>query len=181
MPTNDFVFVEIAKGLGKCQFIFFDFEENLTAILQNRLREVFSNAALEADDYIKFIPFLTRENFLGLLLKADLYLDTIGFSGFNTALQAISCDLPIVTIEGSFMRGRLASSLLRSLELQEFICKNNADYIDMSIKLVKNREKHQKFKQEIAALKKNLFGNIAPIRELERFLAAQIQGIKLSQ
>jgi hypothetical protein len=41
--------------------------------------------------------------------QARLYLDTIGFSGFNTAMLAVECGLPVVTREGRFMRGRLAS------------------------------------------------------------------------
>ena len=50
-----------------------------------------------------------------------MYLDSIGFSGFNTALQAVECGLPIVTREGRFMRGRLASGILKRMGLQDLV------------------------------------------------------------
>jgi predicted O-linked N-acetylglucosamine transferase (SPINDLY family) len=62
--------------------------------------------------------------------RADVFLDTIGFSGFNTAMQAAECALPIVTREGRFMRGRLASGMLRSMGMSDLVA---ADEKAMSI------------------------------------------------
>jgi len=59
-----------------------------------------------------------------------VFLNTIGFSGFNTAIQANECALPIVTIEGKFMRGRLASGILKRISMGELVTKSEAEYIN---------------------------------------------------
>lgn len=172
-PNHDQVLVQIAKRLGKCQFIFFNFNENLTAILKERLHEAFKLAELNADEFIRFIPFLKKEEFHGLMHKSDLYLDTIGFSGFNTAMQALSCDLPIITIEGSKMQGRLASAILHRMKLPELLCQSDLAYVDLVDKLMMDRSLLEAIKDKIAQSKTILFNDLEPIRALENFLIQQ--------
>ena len=174
-PTHDVVFVDIAKRLGQCQFIFFNFDENLTSILKERLQLAFANAQLDAQQFLRFIPFLQKEEFHGLMQKADLYLDTIGFSGFNTAMQAISSDLPIVTIEGASMRGRLASAILRRIGLEDLICHSNADYIDLAVDLIQNQALRKSYRDKLIQSKAMLFDDLEPIRALEDFLMQKAQ------
>ena len=68
-----------------------------------------------------FIPTLDRARFFGLMQRAHLMLDTLGFSGFNTAIQAIECGLPVVSREGEFMRGRLGSGILRRMGMDALV------------------------------------------------------------
>ncbi len=174
-PNHDSIFVEIAQKLGQCQFVFFDFDENLTAILKERLQTAFAHAKLDASQFLRFIPFLRKEEFYGLMQKADLYLDTIGFSGFNTAMQALICDLPIVTIEGSRMRGRLASAILNRIGLQDLACQSDSAYIDLIVELIQNQPLLNSYKEKIAKSKIILFDDLGPIRALEDFLIQQIR------
>jgi len=172
-PNNDFVFIEIAKRLGQCQFIFFNFDNNLTSTLKERLRLAFANAQLDTNQFLRFIPFLKKEEFHGLMQKADLYLDTIGFSGFNTAIQAIDCGLPVITVEGTKMRGRLASSILNQAGLQALICKSSEDYIDLVVELIQNQALLRSYRDKITQSKALLFNDLKPIRALEDFLIQQ--------
>lgn len=173
-PIHDAIFIEIAKKLGTCQFVFFNFDENLTGILRERLYQAFADADLDASQFLRFIPFLNKQEFHGLMRRSDLYLDTIGFSGFNTAIQAIECELPIVTIEGSKMRGRLASALLYAMDLQEMVCDTDLAYIDLVVKLSQNTELRKAYKTKIAKSKMLLFNDLAPIKSLEEFLLQKI-------
>ena len=172
-PNNDSVFVEIAKRLGQCQFIFFNFDHNLTSLLKERLGLAFANAQLDANQFLRFIPFLKKEEFHGLMQKADLYLDTIGFSGFNTALQAIACDLPVVTKEGARMRGRLGSAILHRIGLDDLVCRSVGDYIHLVVELIQNPELLNSYKDKIANSKVLLLNDLEPIRALENFLIQQ--------
>jgi len=174
-PVHDLIFVEIAKKLGQCQFIFFNFDENLTPIFKRRIEQSFSKNQLKPNEFIRFIPFLKKEAFFGLMQKADLYLDTIGFSGFNTAMQALECNLPVVTMEGARLRGRLASGTLNKMGLPELICKTEVAYIDLVVKLIQNPELLISYKAAIAKSKMNLFNDLEPIRALENFLIVQTQ------
>jgi predicted O-linked N-acetylglucosamine transferase (SPINDLY family) len=169
-PVHDQVFVEIAKRLGDCQFIFFMFDEHTFTIVMDRLHQSFKSAGLDPDKFIHYAPFLKKEAFFGLMQKADLYLDTIGFSGFNTAMQALECHLPVVTIEGNRLRGRLASAILHKMGLPELICKTEASYIDLVVKLIQNPELLSSYKAAIAKSKMHLFNDLEPIMALEKFL-----------
>ena len=176
-PVHDQVFVEIAKRLGDCQFIFFMFDEHTFTIFMNRLHLSFKNANLDPNKFIHYAPFLKREAFFGLMQKSDLFLDTIGFSGFNTAMQALECNLPVVTIEGSRLRGRLASAILNKMGLPELICKTEVAYIYLVVELIQNRELLISYKAKIANSKMNLFNDLEPIRSLENFLIEKTRNL----
>jgi predicted O-linked N-acetylglucosamine transferase (SPINDLY family) len=68
-------------------------------------------------------------------LLSDVYLDTFTWSGGNTTLEAIACNLPIVTCPGEFMRGRHSESFLKMLRVTDTIVQNEAEYIQVAIKL----------------------------------------------
>jgi predicted O-linked N-acetylglucosamine transferase (SPINDLY family) len=174
-PSHDRVLAQIAQKLGACQFVFFNFSENFTAILKERLIESFRKANLDANQFLRFIPFLKKEEFHGLMQASDLYLDTIGFSGFNTAMQALTSGLPIVAFEGPQMRGRLASSILSRMGLKQLVCSSESEYIDLIVELLQNRELLNSVKIKINQSKDVLFNDLDPIRELEKFLIEQVQ------
>ena len=171
-PQHDWIFTEIARRLGRCRFIFFTHQtRNLSEKLRRRLETVFAQSRLKLDDFVTFIPWQNWPEFHGLLKRADVFLDTIGFSGFNTAMQAVECGLPIVAREGRFLRGRLASGILRRMGLQELVAGSEEDYIVLALKLVQDGEYRERIRERIEADRHILFEDLAPIRALEDFLA----------
>ncbi|MBU3540596.1 tetratricopeptide repeat protein [Polynucleobacter sp. UB-Tiil-W10] len=175
-PEHDQIFVSIAQKLSVCQFIFFQSQEvALSEALKERLENAFERENLNAADFIHFIPWQKTEAFYGLMLKADVFLDTIGFSGFNTAIQAIECGLPIVTREGHFLRGRLASGILRRMDMSELITNNETEYINLIVKLVQDRDYRKTVQEKIIVLRSILFDDLEPIRALEQFLIDRVK------
>jgi predicted O-linked N-acetylglucosamine transferase (SPINDLY family) len=133
---DDRILVEIARRLERCTFVFFQYEvAELSQKLQARIAAAFRSAKLDPAQYLVWIPWQPRAAFFALLRQADVYLDTIGFSGFNTMMQAIECQLPCVTYEGRFMRGRLGSGILRRLGLSELVAVEKDQYVDLAVKL----------------------------------------------
>ncbi len=53
--------------------------------------------------------------------QCDVMLDSIGWSGGNTTLEALAQDLPVVTFEGELMRGRVSAGILRMMGMPEAI------------------------------------------------------------
>jgi len=98
---------------------------------------------------------------------ATALLDTIDFSGFNTAVQALECDLPIVAYEGEFMRGRLASGSLRHLGLHELVAATPEAYADIALRLVDDAAWHAQLQREIAQRRHALFHDLGAVRALE--------------
>ena len=108
--------------------------------------------------------------FYGLLRHADAFLDTIGFSGFNTALQAVECGLPVVTREGRFLRGRLASGILKRMGLTELVAQSDEDYVALAVRLARDTDYREQVRNRVAESRHMLFEDIEPIRALEDFL-----------
>jgi len=171
-PEHDAVLPAIARQLGRCQFVFFThWTRELSGKLHRRLASAFEREGLDAERYLRFVPWLSRPAFYGLMQRADVFLDSIGFSGFNTALQAVECALPVVAREGYFLRGRLASGLLKRLDLQELVTTTETEYAALAVRLVRDRAFREDIRRCIAARRHLLYEDHAPILALEQFLA----------
>ncbi len=169
-PAYDKVLVEIALQLEACQFVFFTHKHSwLSKHLGKRLKQNFDAAGLNYTDYVRFIPWQKKEQFYGLLGAATVFLDSLGFSGFNTAIQAIECDLPIVTMAGRFMRGRLASGLLYRIQLEELVAGDESEYVALVSRLCQDSEYRDALRARIRKNKSSLYHDQKPIRALERF------------
>lgn len=175
-PKNDWIFIEIVKRLGKCKLVFFDYNEDLTSILKIRLDKEFNTANLSIDDFIIFSPWLDSNKFYELMKKSTVFLDTIGFSGFNTAIQAIECELPVVTRRSEFMRGSLASGLLTRIGLSELVANSDDEYIELAIKLIEDKQYHNEVVEKIAETKDVLYQDKSVITFLEQFLIDKLSG-----
>jgi protein O-GlcNAc transferase len=170
-PRHDCVLPEIARRLGRCRFVFFVHRTpNLSERLRQRLRSAFAKHRLELDDFASFIPWQEAAAFYGLLKRADVVLDTIGFSGFNTAMQAVECGAPIVTREGRFMRGRFASGILKRMGLRELVAASEQDYVGLAVRMAEDEGYRRQVRQRIDANRRMLFEDVVPIRVLEDFL-----------
>ena len=170
-PQYDWIFPEIAARLGACRFVFFAYgAEGPWQRLRARLDSAFAARRLDFAGHVTFLPWQSSSAFQGWLERADVFLYTIGFSGFNTALQAIQRGLPVVTREGRFLRGRLASGPLKRLGLQELVAATEADYVALAVRLVKDGDFSARVEARLREGAGGLFGDLAPVRALETFL-----------
>ena len=169
-PAHDRALVEIARQLGRCTFVFFDQNRWWTQVLKERLRRAFSEAGLVANRHLVFVPWMSKVQFHGLMEQADVYLDTIGFSGFNTAMQAVASGLPIVTCEGTFMRGRLAAGILRRMALDDLIAVDVDHYIALAVHLAQDAAARERVRERLRERRSVLYEDLEPVRALEEFL-----------
>jgi predicted O-linked N-acetylglucosamine transferase (SPINDLY family) len=170
-PQDDGVLVEIARRLGRCTFVFFQHEvAELSHKLRARISAAFRSAKLDPANFLVWIPWLPRDAFFGLLRQADVYLDTIGFSGFNTMMQAIECHLPCVTYEGRFMRGRLGSGILRRLGMTELVATEKTRYVDLAVNLATNAEYRAKVRETIRLAESAVYADMHSVGALANIL-----------
>jgi protein O-GlcNAc transferase len=185
-PRYDEVWVRIAKGLRKGRFfrnravarlVFFRSQNDTwDRILEKRLRAAFADNGIDFDTHVSIVAFLDHAQFFSLMRRSSLMLDTLGFSGFNTALQGIQCGLPVLAFEGEFLRGRLASGIMRELDLPELVANNPEDFARKAVALAKDRDQLAAVQSKIVARRDKLFRNLAPIRALERCLSDAVAG-----
>jgi protein O-GlcNAc transferase len=193
-PVHDHVWARIAKGLqpagGKRgwariagrfrggsngRLVFFrSGNVYMDRLLAQRLRKAFDIEKADFDAHVCIIPHLDRPRFFGLMQHAALLLDTVGFSGFNNALQAIEAGLPVLAREGAFMRGRLASSIMRRMDLAELVASTDEAFIEMAIELAADASRRKELQVKIANRRKILFHDVEPVRALECCLAEAI-------
>jgi protein O-GlcNAc transferase len=177
LPQHDERLVDIAERLGACQFLFFvDDAQLLSRKVEDRIALAFAARGLEAAQFVRFLPRLTRPAFFSLMRGADVYLDTIGFSGFNTAMQAVECGLPVVTYEGRFMRGRLATGILRQIGLDDLVATDPAGYVEIAARVAGDPGYRADVRRRMAQRQSALFRDLAPVRALEDFLVRVAQG-----
>lgn len=149
-PEHDHIFADIARGVPDAQLVFFrPSVATLANLLEVRITKQFEAAGLNVADHVRFIRWLNFHEFHCLLRRAQVMLDTIGFSGYNTAVQAIECGLPLVTREGRYLRGRLASGVLRRMGLTELIAGTKADYVNLVVRLATDRLYQAHIRHEI--------------------------------
>lgn len=130
LPQYDYILPEIVAKVPNARFLFFR-----GTLLNDRLKKSFANYGLNYQDYCLHRNVPERFDYLMLNLLSDVFLDTFTWSGGNTSLEAIACNLPIVTCPGEFMRGRHADSFLKMIGLTETIAENEAEYIKIAVKL----------------------------------------------
>jgi protein O-GlcNAc transferase len=170
-PQDDAVLVEIARRLGCCTFVFFRHEiGELSERLHTRIAAAFLDAGLDPARHLAWIPWQPRKRFFALLRQADVYLDTLGFSGFNTFMQAIECHLPCVTYEGQFMRGRLGSGILRHLGLDAWVADTRELYVERAVQLGASAACRQSVRDAIRQAEARAYGDLHAVRALEDVL-----------
>jgi predicted O-linked N-acetylglucosamine transferase (SPINDLY family) len=171
-PRHDAVLAAIARRLGECQLVFFTpaRADALMHKLRERMARSFSAAGLDLQAHAVFVPWQSRPQFYGLLSQADVFLDTMGFSGFNTALQAIECGLPVAAYEGRFLRGRLASGILRRMGLDDLVAADDTAYVETAVRLAQDAAWWGSVRERMAAAAPALYGDAEPVRALEKFL-----------
>lgn len=173
-PVDDDVWVGLGAHLqtqGTGRLVFFRGPRvGMSQQLEQRLRRAFGRAGVDFDRTVTFIPSLTRELFYGLMHCATVMLDTIGFSGFNTAIQSLECGLPVIAFDGEFMRGRLASGLLRRMDLDEWIAATHSAFIDLAMRLITDKQLGLALRRQIEQRRTILFNDLTPVRALEQVL-----------
>jgi protein O-GlcNAc transferase len=172
LPRFDTVYPRIALRLPRSRFWFVQGTlESAAEVLRMRLDAAFRSHGLAMDEYCVFHPPLRPDEFFGLLQAADLVLDPpASWSGFNTSMEALSLDKPIVTLPGELMRGRHTYGILKMLGIEETIADTIDEYIAIAVRLGEDRELRERIGRQISERKHVLYDDTASIRDLERFL-----------
>ncbi len=172
-PSFDATLAEILAKTG-ARLVFLNRGTRLTQRFRTRI-----DRALEARGVprgaIHIEPTHDRGEFLGGIARADLVLDTPGFSGGATSLDALSTGTPIVAFEGESARARQTSAMLRSLGLDELIASDDAAYVALAVALLSDQARLDSLRRRIRAGAPRLFGDTRTITALQDFLAGRIE------
>ena len=103
------------------------FRTLLNDAIVKRLSGQFTAHGIESDR-IEFVKEIPENGHLSLYGRIDIALDTLPWSGHTTACEALWMGVPVVTLSGCRHAGRMVSSILTQLGLDDFIAENEAEY-----------------------------------------------------
>lgn len=176
LPQHDYLFAEIARQVPDAQIVFVlrstqlgGVNPNIERQFKRRLQRAFEAVGLRMEDYCVFLPGQDLQGYVSLLSCADVFLDTLGFSGGYTTLDAISHNLPVVCCTGKLMRGRQSTGILNLLSVTETIADTEAEYIRIAVRLGLETDWRRAIVQQIDKNHSNLFEDTACVAGLEQF------------
>jgi predicted O-linked N-acetylglucosamine transferase (SPINDLY family) len=91
----------------------------------------------------------TRSDVRAMMALGDVYLDSYPLSGSVSLVDPLQAGVPPVIWHGSTLRSLMAASMLCDLELQELITNNEADYIDLAVRLAGDPARRQRLRADI--------------------------------
>jgi predicted O-linked N-acetylglucosamine transferase (SPINDLY family) len=166
-PQHDGVWIEIARRCAGCKLLFFQREnDELSRMLEARLRSAFARQEVNFDACVRFIPWQNQASFFGLLNRAAVVLDTVGFSGFNTTMQAVERGVPMVAFDGQSLRGRFASGILKEMGLAAWVADTTERYVQLVVQLATDPLQRRTYADSLIRKRDALFGDAQSVAAL---------------
>ena len=103
-------------------------------LLKNKKIKKNFNRLIFLDGHDKKFKFIDK------LREHKIVIDTIGWSGGNTSLEALFLNKPIITLKGNSLRSNHTAAFLKEIDLEVLIAKNYTEYLQLANKLMENKE-----------------------------------------
>jgi predicted O-linked N-acetylglucosamine transferase (SPINDLY family) len=116
---------------------------------------------------IRFLKQMPRSDFLELLACADVVLDPFPFGGGHSSYEALALGLPVVTLPGEFLRGRLTYAMYQQMGYSVPVAANTNEYIRNALRLGTDKYESIAARKAIAETSGVLFRDTQIIRDLE--------------
>jgi len=172
-PEFDRLVAEILRRDEKALVLFVDSKQkHLGHLLKARMKNGFP----EESRRIKYMPYMPREDYLNLLLHADVVLDTIYYTGGNTTYDCLAFGVPVITLPDKFSRSRLTSALYKQMNVYDCIADSEDDYINIAVKIATDKTLRNEISSKILQASDVLFENSKVIDEFERFFTDAVAG-----
>jgi len=172
LPRNDDVFVAIARAVPEAQFLFIQHfaSPQVTELTRSRIGRAFAAAGLDPDRHLVFLRPLGQAEYAGLNAAADVYLDSLEWSGGNTTLEAVAAGLPIVTLPGPLMRGRHSAAILTMMGSAETVARDKDEYVALAVRLGRDPVWRREIAANVVARRDRLYHDRTPVKALEELL-----------
>ncbi len=172
-PDTDEAMLNILARDPRAVIAFFvETAQGQTRAIMTRLQRGMQRRGIEPRQQIKFLPRMSRGDFLAVLASADVMIDALHWSGGNTALDALACGLPIVTVEGRTMRARQVAAMLRLAGVEELIVRDTQEYVERALQVATDQSYRAELAQRVRVGATRVFDRSEPIAALARQLEA---------
>ena len=139
---------------------------------QTRIRQRFERAGLDPDRLILLGWIEGGLHHLQLYRHMDVALDPIPYGGATTTAESLWMGVPVVSMQGEGMVGRLSASLLQHAGFEQWIAENNDSYVAIAKNLAKRgpRNGNERMKLRDAVEHSALANGPRLSAELEKYI-----------
>ena len=173
-PSFDTTLVRIVQRCG-ARLGFFVRNTGVGQRFRRRIENAFRAHGLDPEQHLTFLPARNHEEYLGAIARANLILDTPGFSGGATSLDAFSVGAPVLTWQGTMARGRQTAGMLALMGVDGLVATDEDDYVDKAVTLITDAALRAALHTRILERNGVLFEGAGVIAALENFLDAATQ------
>lgn len=133
---------------------------NLVPVGETLLRQRIG-AALGEDraTRVAWHDLMSFDDYCAHIRRMQFIADTEHFSGGVSSADALSLGVPVLTIEGTTMRARQTTAMLRLLDLPELVCHDRAQWLATARRLLTDRAWHQSLRDRLVANRVRLHGH----------------------
>lgn len=141
------IFIAIVAGKRK----------HWTTLLLKRLERVLGDKIQR----IKVLPRLDYADYLAMVQQCDVLLDSLYFSGGNTSFEGLALGTPIVTLPGTFLRGRFTYGCYQQMGnknlLDACVAKDPDDWVDKVVHTATDKQQQHQIKEHLKQSAHHLF------------------------
>jgi CRISPR-associated protein Csy1 len=166
-PDNDALFARVLGAVPNGALVFY---QGRDPALDAKFKARLEGAGISGGRVI-MLEQRSHEAFLAVNAVCDVMLDTLRWSGGNTSLDAIASGLPIVTLPGTFMRGRQSAGMLETMGLSELMACDVEDYVRKAAAIATDGAYRRELSRRIEDSRGRIFDDATPISALAGFLA----------
>ena len=171
-PDSDALFARVLAANPQAALVMFDGRHpRVTERFMRRITRAFDAHGISARERLHMLPAVAHDDYLRVNLACDAMLDTLHWSGGNTSLDAIACGLPVVTLPGSFMRGRQSAAMLRLAGVPELIAEDLQDYVRIATRLVGDAAWRDELAVRLREGRSAIFDTAEPVKAFADWLA----------
>ena len=103
-----------------------------------------------ASERIRLLPRTpSTAGHLALYHQVDIGLDPFPYNGTTTTCEALWMGVPVITLRGNRHAGRVGTSILTRVGLEDLIAESEAQYVEIGIELAKDLDGLKKLRAEM--------------------------------
>ncbi|MGE3724317.1 MAG: tetratricopeptide repeat protein [Candidatus Sericytochromatia bacterium] len=129
----------------------------------------FETSLGQHQEQVLFLDWTDQERFFMRLLQADAVLDSLYFGAGTVAYQALGLGIPLVTLPGAMMRGRIVAGLYHQMGIRDCWAQNQTEYVQIACRLANQPEWRKAISEKIRGKNARLFHSNPGVQELIHF------------
>lgn len=158
-PQSLYIVLVIALKKG-------DNEYNAVTFLKDRINKYLGH---QHASRIKYLSRIDRLEYLELTSRSKVILDTLPWSAFTTAHEAMKLGVPLVTLPGPDIRGRFPFRLYQQMNYMDLVAKNVEEYVEIVTRLCTDPVYHSWVRANLLRKSKILSSDISMAQTVDEW------------